>query len=406
MKRRIGYAAALVLTLGAPLAWGSGFHLEEYHAAYVGQATAGITMSESAGVVATLPAAMVRLPRGVHALGGVTRYDSRFEATGLDGSDPAHTIHGPSVVPHLYGVHNNGDWAWGIGQYYPFGVKIAWREDWPGRRLFTEQGLSVGYTSLVGAYALGETVSLGVGLNRAAGTAVQKKFTSTPLAPGIEVLTVVEAHATEWVWNLSLLHDTGTFAAALIHAPPYTLKGQGTVEFAPGNPLGLKNQGVRADLLLPSVTEAALSYRDAREHPTWFAEFTVVRTGWSNYRELRIRFDALPDSVTERDWKDTTGYKLGGNVTVARGTDSTHRLRAGVFLDESPSPNHRQRPGEDGAGRTNAAAGYGYLRGDFRLDLAYFLVSHNPSRTLQDNEFPARHRARVDILSASLGYRW
>ncbi len=94
---------------------GRGISPGEYHAAHVGQATAGITMAENAGVVATLPAAMVRLPAGIHALAGVTRYDARYEAGSLDSPASVESKNDPALVPHLYAVQAGDGWAWGIG---------------------------------------------------------------------------------------------------------------------------------------------------------------------------------------------------------------------------------------------------------------------------------------------------
>ena len=69
-----GLFAAL---FGLGTAWGSGFHTAEYHAAYFGQALSGITMTENAGVIATLPAAMVRVAEGDHVLDGLTHFDAQ-----------------------------------------------------------------------------------------------------------------------------------------------------------------------------------------------------------------------------------------------------------------------------------------------------------------------------------------
>jgi len=160
------------------------------------------------------------------------------------------------------------------------------------------------------------------------------------------------------------------------------------------------------------VTELGVSWKESRRNPLYFLELTVIRTGWSHFKELRIKFDTgrpQPESVSPRNWDDTIGIKLGGNWVLSREGDTDHLIRGGIFIDESPVPANTLEPGvPDGEGRNEIAIGYGYKSGGFLLDVSYFIVDPKESQTTLDgsNEFPARYDPFIQIFAVSAGYRF
>lgn len=92
--------------------------------------------------------------------------------------------------------------------------------------------------------------------------------------------------------NLSLMYDTGTWAFGLNYSPKYTLEGEGTLTFdrtdVPPVPALQADVPATASLGLPSLMELGVSYRDRVDDPDLFVELTILRTGWSNFREINI----------------------------------------------------------------------------------------------------------------------
>lgn len=409
--RCVAIAAALWLAL-AGAAWGAGFQTAEYHAAYVGQATAGLTLLENAGMVAHLPSGMVRLPEGQYVLGGATYFVPEFEYKALESDETGTTTTEPILGPHGFGIYNRRDWAVGAGVYFPFNVDAEYKDTWAGRDQFTRERLIVGYTSLAGAYAINDELSVGGAVNFVDAWVQLKR--RVIVSPGAEIPVELGGTGDAIAYSASVLYHTDNWSVGLTHNPKYTLQIDGTADFdTSAVPASLAQNfpdgGAKVDLLLPSTTELGISYHDRREDPDYFIELNFLRSGWSNFRELRIDFDqpSLPDSVAERNWNDTLGIKLGGNYVVARQGDVAHRLRAGYYRDQGPAPSETVDPAvPDAEGRNEYAIGYGFANASLTVDVAYFYVDFNESKTSGDNPFPAEYDGKIDIYSLSVGYHW
>ncbi len=135
---------------------------------------------------------------------------------------------------------------------------------------------------------------------------------------------------------------------------------------------------------------------------------TILRTGWSNFREIPIlnKETGAEIDIIDKRWEDTIGIKFGGNYVFSRSGDANHRVRGGIFLDESPIPADTLAPDvPDGEGRTEFAVGYGYKRGGFLVDVSYFLILFKDS-TSTNPDFAASYSGDVTIISASVGYHY
>ena len=411
-------ATALGLLAGGGAAWASGFQTSEFSAAHVGQATAGVTLTENAAVVAINPAAMVRLEEGWHFLGGFAYFDAEADWATLnpDGTvdDSGTTVGTIPTSPHGYGVWNLGEYAVGVGLFFPFNAIAEYPADWPGKAVTIKQELNVGYNAFTGAWAVSEGISLGLAINLIGARAELTR--SLIVTPGVEIPLTLGATGDEIGFNISFLYEGDNWAIGVTHAPEYDLELNGAVRFdtsqAPGLTSTFPDGTASTTLGMPSVTEIGVSWKASRRNPLYFIELAVTHTGWSNFTELRIKFDTgrpSAEDVSPRNWDDTIGIKLGGNWVLSREGDTDHLIRGGIFIDESPVPAETLEPGvPDSEGRNEIAVGYGYKSGGFLLDVSYFIVDPKESQTTLDgsNEFAARYDAFVQILAVSAGYRF
>ncbi len=71
-----------------------------------------------------------------------------------------------------------------------------------------------------------------------------------------------------------------------------------------------KNSGANADLTTPDLL--GFGYQNILSD-RWTMLFDAMRTGWSEFQELRVKFDNpfQPDSVTDEKWHDSWFSSLG-----------------------------------------------------------------------------------------------
>jgi len=408
--KRAALALAALLAL-AQSAMGAGFQTAEHYAAYVGQATAGLLLTENAGVVASLPAGMVRLETGLHVMAGITHFTP--SSTYDTGTESGSTITEPVVGPHVYAVqHYGGNIAVGAGKYFPFNVDVEYKDDWQGAHIFTREKLIVAYNSLSGAYAINDNMSVGGSLNLIEGW-VQLNQVLTVM-PGTTVPVTLGGTTQDFGFNASFMYQSDNLSVGLNYQPQKTLHFEGSVDFdtsqAPGLSATFPDGGASVDIPLPSVLDLGVAWHDKASDPDMMVELNIVQAGWSAFKEIKIVFDKglpYPSSVAERHWKDTLGIKIGGNYALSRSGGATHRLRAGFFKDEGVAPTDYVDPAvPDANGRTEFAVGYGFKTDAFFVDAAYFVVDFAESEASPTNEFPAKYKMQVNIFSISGGTKF
>jgi long-chain fatty acid transport protein len=149
---------------------------------------------------------------------------------------------------------------------------------------------------------------------------------------------------------------------------------------AGGALLSLQSKGFRdntatAEVNLPSTTSLGLNYNLSR---TLSLQAEVAQTGWSTFKELRVKFSSgLPDSVTEEKWKNTMFYSVGLNW---KATESL-TLRAGLATDQSSAEDAYRTPRIPDGDRTWLSVGAGYaFSKSLSFDVAYthILVKDGP----------------------------
>jgi long-chain fatty acid transport protein len=114
------------------------------------------------------------------------------------------------------------------------------------------------------------------------------------------------------------------------------------------------NGGGKADVNLPDTASIGAVW-DVSKDFSLAAE--AARTGWSRFKELRVRFaSGAPDSVTDEKWNDTWFFSLGGTWKL----DSAWTLRAGLAYDQTPIPDAYRTPRIPDGNRTWVSVGVGY----------------------------------------------
>ena len=168
----------------------------------------------------------------------------------------------------------------------------------------------------------------------------------------------------------------------------------------------LVDTGIAATVELPDSFSLSLAHQ-ATSKLQLLGDITW--TGWSSFKELRIKFDSgQPDGVTEEAWDDVLRYSIGANYVL----DDKWTLRIGLAYDEEAIPDTKHRtpriPGND---RTWLSFGTGLnVSEKIHLDFGYahLFVDDTPADHTDGNGYTLRgvYEADVNIYSAQLNWNF
>ncbi len=344
-----------------------GFALEQQSVSNMGYAFAGGAASaEDASTIFWNPAGMTRLPTrqvvvGLNAIYGSARFTDRgttspagaaFPITGGDGGNPV----GLNWVPNLYYATDLSPvLKAGIGINSPFGLKTKYPSDWMGRYHAIDSELKSLNINPSLAWKVREGLSLGGGLNfqyfdatlsnaidygaacfAAFGPAACTGAGITPQSR--DGIAKVSGDSWGWGWNIGALFELSAatrVGVAYRSSIKHEIKGRATFQ-NPALPgafatltAGAQDTGAHATLKTPDTLSAGF-YSELSSK--WSILGDVTWTGWSKFRELRVRFDnGSPDAVTPENWRNTVRFSLGAGYKV----DDRWTLRGGVAYENS-----------------------------------------------------------------------
>jgi long-chain fatty acid transport protein len=349
---------ALSLVAAATNARAAGFYIQEQSVKAQGAAFAGGAANPvDAATVFFNPAGLTALP-GATALAGVSVLIPRtsfsnggttagpsggpFAAfAGNDGGNPFSA----TPVPSLYAARpfDGGRYWLGLGVTAPFGLANDYDEGWFGRYDSVESKLTTVNFSPVFAMRVNNRLSIGGGPNLQYADARLENALPCPAAicgggaftPATDGRSVLEGEAWALGFNIGALWQAGPATQLGLHyrsRMKHEVDGNVIVSGLLG-PLAAGN-GVRAahaDLNLPDILSLGAAHQASERlkllgSANWF--------GWSDFREIRVTFDAGgADSVTPENYDDSYSVALGAEwLQTERLT-----LRTGLQYDQTPT---------------------------------------------------------------------
>lgn len=371
------------LSLSSPL-FASGFQTLEQSAINLGRANAdGGLAGDDLSAIYYNPAALTLLSSGLKLqLGGavvsasadykdsgsgralVSRQGkvlSPLGASGVKTSDPG-TV---GVPPFAYLA---GDIApnlkWGVGVFVPFGLATEYKSDWVGRYHAIESAISSIDINPSIAYRVSDAFSIGAGVSFQYLDATLSKavFTGTPN----DGLAKVTADGWSTGFNVGATFSPSKdtrFGLSYRSSVKHDVDGERKL-----TGLGPRSGtiGGNASVRLPDQIALSAFHRVS---PTFDLMASVRWTGWSNFEELRLKFDDGTEDLTPENWEDTITVAIGGDYHASK----QMTYRAGVAYDQSPIPDENFRtpriPGND---RIWLSGGFTYsFDKNWSLDLGY-----------------------------------
>ena len=418
----------------------SGFALIEGSASGQGNAYAGAAAHTIDGsAVFYNPAGMMRLEKDQLTVAGhFIKPNSSFTNNGS--SNAASAGGGPisgsgddggfnALVPNLYWVRSLDETTkFGFGMNSPFGLATKYSDDWVGRYHAVTSDLKIVNLNPSIAYLVNDDLSIGFGID-------------------LMIADVTLSQAVDFAALLGQTPGSGDGFAELegdnfsdpalgfnfglqYQLTPQTILGAsyrsevdidvtGDADFqVPASAALLVSTGrfidtgLTAGITLPA--SLSLSVSQQADKFTYLAD--VTWTGWSSFKELRIKFDnpSQPDAVTTFGWKDTLRYSLGFDYQYS----SNVILRSGVAYDETPVPSaERRTPRLPGNDRTWLSFGMSYVWSEtLLLDIGYshlFIDDVEINNELESSSSTNVHatlagtyEASVDIISVQLNWNY
>jgi long-chain fatty acid transport protein len=313
----------------------------------------------------------------------------------------------PSLFPppngHVsYGVSD--ELSVGVGATFPYGLGIAWEDDWPGRENIQSQQLQTLDVNPSVSYQISD-----MGLTVAAGG--QIVFSSIELRRKIILRddTEIQSHlggtGRGYGGTAGLLfqpNDSLTFGVNYRSAVKVNYEGRAHFENEEGTPFEdqFVDGDVRTSITLPHTVTIGAGWQLKR----LFLELDLEYRTWTTYDEVVLDFekDRPSDTTTiTNNWNDTGAVRFGAQYEVV----DDLALRFGGAYDMSPIPDATVNASLPGNDRSVATFGGGYtLSNGLRFDAAYKLVSTLPRDIENDRAPNGTYQTTAHVFSVNVGY--
>jgi long-subunit fatty acid transport protein len=392
-------AAAIAATLLAPAAAAAELSLFQRGGRGVAQAGALVARADDPSAATYNPAGLAALDEGFAVAAGVVavdprdEYSERFQFESRFGPPPPDFVgrsrSSPSIdaLPVLHLAWRDparlGRWAFGLGVDTPYRRTIDWREPVDSvvfsdrfRRIELTQLHALAAVRLTPEWSVGAGVryldgDFDTGLERSVGVIDGAgQFLSVPV--NVDAAADVDGVG----FDLGLRFARADWGAGAVLRSGVTVEGEVSPRFdaaRPSDPVAAAELDERLRILgapwerrleLPGEVAVGAWFRPL---PRVRAELDVVRTLWSDYREIADPggFTAAPPQSLFAGWDDTTSVRLGLEAELTH----SFTLGLGAAREPSPVPSRLGDPGVFPGDTRVLALGGSLRRGRLVIDL-------------------------------------
>lgn len=351
-----------------------------------GAAVAGV---EDPSAVYVNPAAITRVD-GNQILAGIT-YVNTISSIKNSGAS-SRNVHDDDFLPNLFANYHipNTQFSVGAGIYTPFGLATSYKPDAFTRYAAVRSELRTMFITPTVAWEPVPYLSVGGGVSfvRASGTLSRAIFFG-PFGDGKLRITDTDYAYGYKVGLLIKPHERIRFGLTYTSHVDLNFKSA-DVKFAdaPGAG-GLTSSSKASGIHLPTpvVINAGIHWQI---DPNWGIEFQYDYARWSKFEHLKASFSnplpglggAVPIAgfLIPQNWKNTSSLRFGTAYKVIKDLE----LRAGLGLDETPTPSSTLGPAIPGADYLTLTAGAGYTWDQLKIDIGYMAVFYK-TRTVNNN---------------------
>lgn len=414
----------LVCLLPASMVMAAGFSIGEFGARSSTMGNAAIAQAYDASVLFYNPAGLGFL-QGSQVYGGVSVI---FSSAKFAGASPvfSDTVYDAKkqVFPPigLYGTHRFSEkFSAGLSVTTPFGLGLAWEDDFPGRFISKDVTLETFYITPVVAYTINPNLSISAGLDVVMSNVNLQRnlllFNSVP-GTGTEVGEVeLDGGGDPAVGFIGgIMYKNDKLGVGAMYRHKVTLKfNEASANFTVKDgiePPGLAavaeglfvDQKGSAEINIPNYFAVGIYYKILEQLG---AEIAYAWYGWSTFEKIELKFeDERLNQTIPEEYKDEYQIRIGAHYDIT----PQFQLRAGYIYDRTPQPIQSVSPLLPDDTRGDYTFGIGYKTGKFQIDAGYMFVDIGKRSTVEngegmnDNGFNGEYNSRADILMLSLGY--
>ncbi len=370
----------LMLIFMSATAFASGFSIYEHGSKATAMGGAFIAQANDVTSVFYNPAGITSLDGTNFGL-GVTIIMPEFAFTGPTGVSDQKTDAEKLVFfpPHFYVTHQfNEQWSAGFGIYSLFGLKSKWQEDWVGRELNVETGITTIFFNPVVAFKPIENLSIAAGASLVYGDVMIQYDNLVlgpvfpPNTPPVYVNSNLEGTTTGWGFNAAIKYNFTEQLAVGFHYRhnvklnfddgEATFSRTGNAQIDGFFPSPVKG---KAEIELPNMIGAGISY-DFSDQLT--AEFDFMQLGWSSYDSLAVEFEqpvAGRRKISDaKKYEDSYSLRFGLEYRL----NESWSLRAGYLRDNHAVPDNYVEPTLPEGDRSLYSLGFGWRSDAFSID--------------------------------------
>lgn len=285
------------------------------------------------------PSAIYYNPAGITQLGGHT---ARLGVYLLDVNVDCKTTGGVSVednadlgvIPQIYYTYcPEGDLAFGVGVYAPYGLSLRWPSDSPFRTLAIEGELVYLSINPVVAWRVLPNFSLAAGPTFNVSEAEFKQGVLTPTD-----LFKVKGDGFAAGFNAGLLwKPCEQLAFGVQYRFPTTVEYEGDAYYTPMPGVTIPAHDANAEIRFPQFVVAGVSYRPTAN---WNFEFNLDWTDWDYVNRVPIKNTPLGDLGLIFDWRSSWMYEFGATRQLGKGWF----ISCGYFFSENSIPDRTYTP--------------------------------------------------------------
>lgn len=293
----------------------------------------------------------------------------------------------------------------GVGVTFPYGLGIAWPDDWAGRTAVRSQDLQTTNVNPNVAYKIAD------GLSVAAGG--QIVFSSVEFHQSIATGDdqFVEAHLGAAGMGFggvaaAMYQPLEELTLGLQYRSRVKIDYEGDVHFDGEEDGALyrtfRDNPATASITLPDSFALGVGYELGELFVTAEANYTM----WQTYDVVEVEVDtggdedAIDGFEIVSNWEDAMAFRLGAQYDVMENLP----VRMGLAYDMTPIPDETVNPSLPGNDRLVGSLGFGYTWEGLRTDVAYSLV-HALERDIDNDRAPhGAYNTTANIVAINLGY--
>ncbi len=304
--------------------------------------------------------------------------------------------------------------ALGVGATFPWGLGIAWPDDWVGQYEFRSQDLQT--------FNLNPSVAMKVpaveGLSVAAGAQfVRSSITQerAQMLPGTDDVDIVLGGTGHGIGaTLAAMYEVNDeVTLGMNYRSAVRVSYDGAIHFGDAvndTPFQHRfiDQDITTEITMPHTLNTGVGYQlnDALwmgldvNYMTW-RTYDQVEIGFSEQSPEGERGELEPPLMIEADWNDAVALRLGGQYRLIPGV----KVRGGFAYDMTPVPDDTVGPSLPDNDRFVFSTGVGYTQmgTGIRADLGYQFITL-PTREIRNDTVEGDYQLSSHVIGLNVGY--